>query len=205
MRTMLKVLVSLGLVPHSCQLPSILTNLANGSITFKHVVQSLLALSRRFLDTEKPYVSFRLSCRHPVGRHPIEKSTRLKLKPTLSSHPPGPETHSTVRRRAVLSFPHRFLPSLRRKMLRTSGNTLWDGACTCSLSGSRALKQAKVRLLELTFCSLCLSLLLSTLETTIVSTSLVSIADALHRFDQSGWVVTSYLLTYTGAPSPFPL
>lgn len=46
--------------------------------------------------------------------------------------------------------------------------------------------------------SLCVSLLLSTLETTIVSTALVSIVDALHGFDRSGWVVTSYLLTYTG-------
>ncbi|KAK0636738.1 major facilitator superfamily transporter [Bombardia bombarda] len=45
---------------------------------------------------------------------------------------------------------------------------------------------------------LCLSLLLSTLETTIVSTSLVSIVNDLHGFSQSGWVVTSYLLTYTG-------
>ncbi|POR31012.1 Putative MFS-type transporter [Tolypocladium paradoxum] len=45
---------------------------------------------------------------------------------------------------------------------------------------------------------LCVSLLLSTLETTIVSTSLVSIVDALHGFDKGGWVVTSYLLTYTG-------
>ncbi|KAK3390170.1 major facilitator superfamily transporter [Podospora didyma] len=45
---------------------------------------------------------------------------------------------------------------------------------------------------------LCLSLLLSTLETTIVSTSLVSIINALQGFSQSGWVVTSYLLTYTG-------
>lgn len=46
--------------------------------------------------------------------------------------------------------------------------------------------------------SLCLSLLLSTLETTIVSTSLVSITNALGGFDQRDWVVTSYLLTYTG-------
>ncbi|KAK4184619.1 major facilitator superfamily transporter [Podospora australis] len=45
---------------------------------------------------------------------------------------------------------------------------------------------------------LCLSLLLSTLETTIVSTSLVSIVNALRGFGQAGWVVTSYLLTYTG-------
>ncbi|KAI1347291.1 major facilitator superfamily transporter [Xylaria sp. FL0043] len=45
---------------------------------------------------------------------------------------------------------------------------------------------------------LCMSLLLSTLETTIVSTSLVSIVNDLHGFDKSGWVVTSYLLTYTG-------
>ncbi|PMD16224.1 major facilitator superfamily transporter [Hyaloscypha hepaticicola] len=43
-----------------------------------------------------------------------------------------------------------------------------------------------------------MSLLLSTLETTIVSTSLVSIVDDLHGFDRSGWLVTSYLVTYTG-------
>ncbi|KAF4949860.1 hypothetical protein FGADI_8604 [Fusarium gaditjirri] len=46
--------------------------------------------------------------------------------------------------------------------------------------------------------ALCLSLLLSTLETTIVSTALVSIVDALHGFDMAGWIVTSYLVTYTG-------
>ncbi|KAH6706125.1 hypothetical protein VD0002_g5664 [Verticillium dahliae] len=45
---------------------------------------------------------------------------------------------------------------------------------------------------------LCLSLLLSTLETTIVSTSLVSIVDHLQGFDRASWIVTSYLLTYTG-------
>lgn len=43
-----------------------------------------------------------------------------------------------------------------------------------------------------------MSLLLSTLETTIVSTSLVSIVSALNYFDQSGWVVTSYFLNYAG-------
>jgi hypothetical protein len=42
-------------------------------------------------------------------------------------------------------------------------------------------------------------MLLSTLETTIVSTSLVSIVNALQGFSQAGWVVTAYLLTYTGA------
>lgn len=46
--------------------------------------------------------------------------------------------------------------------------------------------------------SLCLSMLLSTLETTIVSTSLVSIVNDLQGFDQTGWVITSYFLTYTG-------
>ena len=45
---------------------------------------------------------------------------------------------------------------------------------------------------------LCLSLLLSTLETTIVSTSLISITNALQGFENRDWVVTSYLLTYTG-------
>jgi MFS family permease len=46
--------------------------------------------------------------------------------------------------------------------------------------------------------SLCLSMLLSTLETTIVSTSLVSIVNDLQGFSQAGWVVTAYFLTYTG-------
>jgi MFS family permease len=42
------------------------------------------------------------------------------------------------------------------------------------------------------------SLFLSTLETTIVSTSLVSITNALDGFILRDWIVTSYLLTYTG-------
>ncbi|KAK4244994.1 drug resistance transporter EmrB/QacA subfamily [Corynascus novoguineensis] len=43
-----------------------------------------------------------------------------------------------------------------------------------------------------------IALFLSTLETTIVSTSLVSIADTLSGFDERNWVVTAYFLTYTG-------
>lgn len=43
------------------------------------------------------------------------------------------------------------------------------------------------------------ALFLSTVETTIVSTSLVSITNALSGFDKRDWIVTAYLLTYTGA------
>ena len=43
-----------------------------------------------------------------------------------------------------------------------------------------------------------ITLFLSTLETTIVSTSLLSIADALSGFEERNWVVTAYFLTYTG-------
>ncbi|QKX63091.1 uncharacterized protein TRUGW13939_10259 [Talaromyces rugulosus] len=42
-----------------------------------------------------------------------------------------------------------------------------------------------------------LALFLSTVETTIVSTSLVSITDSLSGFDKRDWIVTAYLLTYT--------
>ncbi|KAH8886999.1 drug resistance transporter EmrB/QacA subfamily [Thozetella sp. PMI_491] len=42
------------------------------------------------------------------------------------------------------------------------------------------------------------ALFLSTLETTIVSTSLVSITNALSGFILRDWIVTAYLLTYTG-------
>jgi hypothetical protein len=41
-------------------------------------------------------------------------------------------------------------------------------------------------------------MLLSTLETTIVSTSLVSMVNELQGFGQAGWVITAYFLTYTG-------
>ena len=44
-----------------------------------------------------------------------------------------------------------------------------------------------------------MALFLSTVETTIVSTSLVSITNALGGFDERDWIVTAYLLTYTGA------
>ena len=46
---------------------------------------------------------------------------------------------------------------------------------------------------------LCLALFLSVLESTIISTSLVAITDALDGFHKSSWVVTVYLLTYTGS------
>lgn len=46
---------------------------------------------------------------------------------------------------------------------------------------------------------MCLSVFLSSLEITIVSTSLVSIVDSLKGSSQASWIVTSYLLTYTGA------
>lgn len=53
------------------------------------------------------------------------------------------------------------------------------------------------RLHILTF-SLCLAIFLSTVETTIVSTALVAITNALNGFEKGNWVVTSYLLTYSG-------
>lgn len=43
-----------------------------------------------------------------------------------------------------------------------------------------------------------LSTFLVNLEITIVSTSLVSITDEFHDFSRSSWIVTSYLITYTG-------
>lgn len=43
-----------------------------------------------------------------------------------------------------------------------------------------------------------IALFLSTLETTIVSTSLVSITNTLNGFNLRDWVVTAYLITYTG-------
>ncbi|KAJ6108584.1 major facilitator superfamily domain-containing protein [Penicillium sp. IBT 18751x] len=46
--------------------------------------------------------------------------------------------------------------------------------------------------------SLGLALFLTGIEATIVSTSLVTIVDDLQNFEQSSWIVTSYLLTYTG-------
>ncbi|KAF2443897.1 MFS general substrate transporter [Karstenula rhodostoma CBS 690.94] len=58
-----------------------------------------------------------------------------------------------------------------------------------------ALSGVKLNLLTL---SLCLSLFLSLLDSTIVSTALVKITSGLGGFERSSWVVNSYLLTYTG-------
>ncbi|KAF4625107.1 hypothetical protein G7Y89_g13062 [Cudoniella acicularis] len=52
--------------------------------------------------------------------------------------------------------------------------------------------------LGLTVFSLCLALLLATLDTTIISTSLITIASDLGHFDKASWVVVAYLLTYSG-------
>ncbi|KAI4724574.1 MFS general substrate transporter [Aureobasidium sp. EXF-10728] len=46
--------------------------------------------------------------------------------------------------------------------------------------------------------ALCLALLLATLDTTIISTSLITIASELGHFDQASWILVSYLLTYSG-------
>lgn len=46
--------------------------------------------------------------------------------------------------------------------------------------------------------SLSLGLFLVSLEVSIVATSLVAISDDLKGFDKSSWIVTAYLLTYTG-------
>ncbi|CAG8360437.1 unnamed protein product [Penicillium salamii] len=61
----------------------------------------------------------------------------------------------------------------------------WDGA----LHGAR---------LYLAIAGLALPLFLTGVEATIVSTSLVTITDDLQNAGQSSWVITSYLLTYTG-------
>ncbi|CAD6444310.1 497df385-445e-4097-bfd8-b7a1fd65287b [Sclerotinia trifoliorum] len=53
--------------------------------------------------------------------------------------------------------------------------------------------------LSLLTLGLCLSLMLSSLDITIVSTALVTISDDLHAFDQSSWIVNSYLTTYFSA------
>ncbi|KAF7881905.1 uncharacterized protein EAF02_006593 [Botrytis sinoallii] len=62
--------------------------------------------------------------------------------------------------------------------------------------GTRYLSGWRLSLLTL---GLCLSLMLSSLDITIVSTALVTISDDLQAFDQSSWIVNSYLTTYFSA------
>ncbi len=47
-----------------------------------------------------------------------------------------------------------------------------------------------------------LALFLVNFEITIVSTALVSISNDLNDFSKTSWVVTAYLITYTGTSSP---
>ncbi|MCJ1327435.1 hypothetical protein MMC10_004104 [Thelotrema lepadinum] len=58
------------------------------------------------------------------------------------------------------------------------------------------------RLHLLTF-ALCLCVFLVNLEITIVSTSLVTIAESFEEFDQTNWVVSAYLVTYTSFLIPW--
>ena len=51
--------------------------------------------------------------------------------------------------------------------------------------------------------SAALGLFLATAEVTVISTSLVTINEHLQGGDQSTWVITSYLLTYTGFLAPW--
>ncbi|KAI2822291.1 hypothetical protein CBS63078_2789 [Aspergillus niger] len=51
--------------------------------------------------------------------------------------------------------------------------------------------------------SVALGLFLATAEITVISTSLVTINEHLGRGNQSTWVITSYLLTYTGFLAPW--
>ncbi|KAJ5669020.1 major facilitator superfamily domain-containing protein [Penicillium macrosclerotiorum] len=46
--------------------------------------------------------------------------------------------------------------------------------------------------------SLSLSLFIVNIEGTIISTSLFAITSDLESFEQTSWIVTSYLITYTG-------
>ncbi|KAJ5936550.1 hypothetical protein N7466_003000 [Penicillium verhagenii] len=59
------------------------------------------------------------------------------------------------------------------------------------LKGSAALNL-------LTKSSLLTGLYLVNLEVTIVSTALISITNDLNGFQQTGWIVTAFLTTYTG-------
>ncbi|KAI0898913.1 putative multidrug resistance protein fnx1 [Annulohypoxylon nitens] len=52
--------------------------------------------------------------------------------------------------------------------------------------------------LHLTIAGLGLCLFLVELETTIVGTALMSMANDLNDFSKSGWVISGYLITYTG-------
>ena len=48
------------------------------------------------------------------------------------------------------------------------------------------------------FFRLWISLFISAMDTTIISTALFSISSEFRSFNQSGWLIVSYLLTYNG-------
>lgn len=68
------------------------------------------------------------------------------------------------------------------------------------ISGVGGRTFSRYEIIQLTYLSrrLCLALFLVSLEVSIVSTSLVAITNDLQGFGQFSWLVTAYLLTYTG-------
>ncbi|TGO77538.1 hypothetical protein BELL_0102g00100 [Botrytis elliptica] len=79
------------------------------------------------------------------------------------------------------------------KVVPEDSGTISDQSAS---DGTRYLSGWRLSLLTL---GLCLSLMLSSLDITIVSTALVTISDDLQAFDQSSWIVNSYLTTYFSA------
>ena len=85
----------------------------------------------------------------------------------------------------------------REKANRSPGPYVWleavDNHCLVRGKHGQALLEFLLKLN-----SLCSGLLLSALETSIIATALVSISSSLGRYDKANWVVTAYLITYTG-------
>lgn len=66
------------------------------------------------------------------------------------------------------------------------------------LSFMCAIVPVELQLAILKLRRLGVAIFLVTMEVSIVATSLVSIANELNRFNMTSWIVTAYLITYTG-------
>ncbi|UKZ81123.1 hypothetical protein TrVFT333_008893 [Trichoderma virens FT-333] len=102
---------------------------------------------------------------------------------------------TTTEYRVSLSYPN---PSLGQMVAGSqASNSIDDEASRAKLGygGSTKVKGVQQVVLVIT---LLVGLLISTLDTTIVSTSLVTISNDLSDFINAPWIVLAYLLTYMG-------
>ncbi|QYT00702.1 MFS domain-containing protein [Trichoderma simmonsii] len=106
----------------------------------------------------------------------------------------------TTEYRVSLSYPN---PSLGQMVAGSQASNSMDDEASRAKIGYGSSSQVTGLHQAALVITLLVGLLISTLDTTIVSTSLVTISNDLGDFVNAPWIVLAYLLTYMGSSPVF--